>query len=80
MLHQGKLKYSPDSPLRSLSAGMEGEAPLGTFWYLNLQLKLICRVIKQNPEKNNKELTEEMAWEKRLFFFFLRVLMTECML
>lgn len=48
---------------------------VGTFWYFNLQLNFICRVIEENPEKNNKELTEEMAWEERQYiksfsFFF----------
>lgn len=43
---------------------------VGTFWYHNLQLSLICKVIKQNPAKNNKELIEKMPWEERQYIKF----------
>lgn len=53
---------------------MEGEAPKCRHVLVpNLQLNLICRVIKQNPAKNNKELTEEMAWEERQYVKVLLV-------
>lgn len=46
------------------------QAHFGTLIYN----RILYAVIEENPEKNNKELTEEMAWEERqyikLFFFF----------